>query len=248
VARRQRETRLPAPWLRSIRLGNTPLPRGRYPFDLPWLTDDFDLAFEQPVTILTGENGSGKSTLIEAIAAIAGFPVTGGGAWASPRQGDEAEDGAAALARHLRPSWLPKVGKGWFLRAASFTEIANRAVGDYMNVSHGEGFANMMLDRMSGPGLYLLDEPEAALSPRRQAELLAIFASIQSRADAQVILSTHSPMLMAVPGATLLRLTRHSIDEVALRDTDHFRLYQSFALDPEAFVAAAIAGDLDTLT
>ncbi len=103
------------------------------------------------------------------------------------------------------------------------------------------------MDRMQGRGIFLLDEPEAALSPRRQAELLAFLAAIQSEADAQVIMSTHSPILMAVPNASLLRLSRHGVEKVSLRETDHFRLYQSFALDPQAFVSAAIAGDLDTL-
>lgn len=200
------------------------------------------------MTILTGENGSGKSSLIEAIAAIAGFPVAGGGAWAGGPTTQDAPEGPAALAEHLRPGWLPKVGQGWFLRAASFAAVAEMVVGDYLSGSHGEGFVNLMMDRMSGRGIFLLDEPEAALSPRRQADLLAFLASIQREADAQVILSTHSPILMAVPGASLLRLSRHGIEPVALRETDHFRLYQSFALDPDAFVAAALEGELDTLT
>lgn len=246
MARRQRETGLPAPWLRSIRLDKPPDDRSVHPFTLPWLADDFELSFDQPVTILIGENGSGKSTLIEAIAAIAGFPRTGGGAWGGANSGKEL-DGGAALGNCLRPGWLPKVGQGWYLRAASFEAVARTTVGDYLSVSHGEGFVNLMMDRMTGRGLYLLDEPEAALSPRRQAELLAFLASIQANEDAQVVMATHSPILMAVPGASLLRLSRHSIEEVNLRETDHFRLYQSFALDPMAFVAAAIEGDLDKL-
>ncbi len=197
------------------------------------------------MTILRGENGSGKSTLIEAIAAVAGFPVTGGGMWAGSgdRPGRKSE-GPAALAKLLRPQWLPKVGQGWFLRAESFASVAQSITGDYLAVSHGEGFANLVTDRMGGKGVFLLDEPEEALSPRRQAELLGFLASIQSDADAQVIMATHSPILMAVPGAALLRLTRHGIGPVTLRETDHFRLYQSFALDPDGFVRAALAGDL----
>jgi predicted ATPase len=247
MAGRRKDPRLPAPWLRSIRL-DAPIPdRAEYPFTLPWLDDDFEMAFEQPVTILTGENGSGKSTLVEAIAALAGFPTTGGGAWSGDAALSSAESGPALLARQLRPGWLPKVGQGWFLRAASFSAVAEMTASDYLSVSHGEGFAELMMDRMGGRGLFLLDEPEAALSPRRQAELLAFLSAIQREADAQVIMATHSPILMAVPGATLLRLSHRGIAPVMLRDTSHFRLYQSFALDPEAFVEAAIAGDLDAL-
>lgn len=248
MARKKTEIRLRAPWLRSISVRDS-LPRtGQYPFDLPWLHDDFELTLEQPVTILVGENGSGKSSLIETIAALAGFPVTGGGAWAGKDDRVQPDESPAALARYFRAGWLPKVGQGWFLRAASFETVASRTEGNYLDLSHGEGFANLITDRMGGQGLFLLDEPEAALSPRRQAELLAVIASIQRNGDAQVILSTHSPILMAVPGACLIRITRHGLDEVTLRETDHFRLYQSFSLDPEAFAAAAIAGDLDILT
>lgn len=247
MARRKTKPRLPAPWLRSVRLESAPARRDVYPFTLPWLGDGFELDFCQPVTIVVGENGSGKSTLIEALAALIGFPRTGGGAWAGTSTAPADDAGAGALAQHLRPGWLPRVGQGWFLRAASFAEVAEQATGDYLTVSHGEGFLNLMTDRMGDSGIYLLDEPEAALSPRRQAELLAFLATIQREADAQVIMATHSPILMAVPGASLLRLSHRSIEETTLRDTDHFRLYQSFALDPAAFVAAALAGDLDTL-
>lgn len=247
MAGRQRNIRLPAPWLRSLRFEDPLSERiGDYPFTLPWLTEGFELRFDQPVTILMGENGTGKSTLIETIAAVVGFPVTGGGAWTGKHR-DRPVEGPAALAKLMRPIWQPKVGAGWFLRAESFASVARSISGDYLSVSHGEGFANLVMDRMRGQGIFILDEPEAALSPRRQAELLGFLATIQSEADAQVVMATHSPILMAVPGASLLRLSRHGVDPVSLRDTDHFRLYQSFALDPDGFVSAVLSGDLDTL-
>ena len=95
--------------------------------------------------------------------------------------------------------------------------------------------------------MYILDEPEAALSPRRQAELLAFLAEIQQSASAQVIMATHSPMLMAVPGAALWRLTHRGLSRVDYRDTDHFRLWQTFTVDPDDFVSRALAGDIDSL-
>ena len=222
---------------------------------MPWLDPDFELAFEQPVTILMGENGSGKSTLLEAIAHVAGFPTSGGGAWAGA---GKAVEGTAAFGQRnwpsiwaplcLRGTWLPKMAQGWFLKAQSFAAVSDQTAKDYLAFSHGEGFGEVIMDRMRGQGVFLLDEPEAALSPKRQAELLAFLADIQNDGSAQVIMATHSPILMAVPGATLLRLGHRDIDEVALRDTDHFRLWAAFAADPEGFVKAALTGSLDTQT
>ncbi|MEM6825988.1 MAG: AAA family ATPase, partial [Pseudomonadota bacterium] len=175
-----------------------------------------------------------------------GFPVTGGGAWVGA-VADPGATGPEALSARLRPVWLPKVARGWFLRAGSFEAVAGLLGTDHLSVSHGEGFAGLISERMGTQGLYILDEPEAALSPRRQAELLAFLTQIQQGADAQVIMATHSPLLMAVPGATVWRLTHRAIEPVSYRDTDHFRLWQAFGADPEGFVEAALAGDLESL-
>lgn len=237
---RGQDTKLPAPYLRGVRIADAEerWPVG-FPFDLPWLTTEFELDFHSPVTILMGENGAGKSTLLETMATLAGFPVSGGGAWA----GAQDAGGVAELAKRMRASWLPKMTKGWFLKAQSFAAVSEQTAGDYLSMSHGEGFSNMIGDRMGGQGVYFLDEPEAALSPSRQVELLVFLSNIQEQADAQVILATHSPILMAVPGATLLEITHRRIGEVDLRDTEHFRLTAAFAADPEGFVTAALAGD-----
>ncbi|MBL4559328.1 MAG: AAA family ATPase [Rhodobacteraceae bacterium] len=100
-------------------------------------------------------------------------------------------------------------------------------------------------DRMAGGGLFVIDEPESALSPRHQAMLLRFLAEIQAEADAQVILATHSPILMAVPGARLWRITHRGMSPTDLRATDHFRLLSAFTADPDGFVAAVCAGDID---
>lgn len=258
MARRQKPTRLPAPYLRSLRWRDDgPRPEA-YPFTLPWLNDDFELEFEQPVTILMGENGTGKSTLVEAIAAFAGYDEAGGGKGYRPVEHETAVDvNGGDLGRAFRGSWLPKVTNGWSFRAETFFSVARYldtaaidakvAPPDFLSNSHGEGFGRFFAERMERQGIFFLDEPESALSPKRQIELLRLLSDIQDTARAQVIMATHSPILMAVPGAALWRLTHREIAPVTLRDTDHFRLWKAFGSDPEGFVATALAGDLDTL-
>lgn len=259
MARRQRDTRLPAPFLRSLRLADPEAERPKdYPFTLPWLTDDFELEFEQPVTILMGENGTGKSTLVEAIAALAGYDEAGGGKGYRAVDHSQALDkNGGDLADALRGGWLPKVTRGWFFRAETFFSVARYldeaaqsgggAPPDFLSHSHGEGFGRFFAERMIEQGIYFLDEPESALSPKRQIELLAVLAEIQSSEKAQVIMATHSPILMAVPGAALWRLNPREIAPVDLRETDHFRLWSSFAADPEGFVELAVEGRIDEL-
>ncbi len=260
MARKQRDTRLPAPFLRSLRFVDPVAERPKeYPFTLPWLTDDFELEFEEPVTILMGENGTGKSTLVEAIAALAGYDEAGGGKRYQAVDHSKALDKSGGdLAGALRGGWLPKVTRGWFFRAETFFSVAryldeaaqeplSGPPPDYLSHSHGEGFGRFFAERMTDQGIYFLDEPESALSPKRQIELLAVLAEIQTSAKAQVIMATHSPMLMCVPGAALWRLTPREIAPVDLRQTDHFRLWSSFAADPEGFVELAVAGHIDQL-
>ncbi len=254
MSRRPTLTRLPAPFLRRITLMPDRITgRDSYPFSLPWLADDFTLDFTAPVTILVGENGTGKSTLVEAIAALSGYDEAGGGKGYRPVDHSTALAASGApLAGALRASWLPKVTSGWFFRAESFFSVARYlddaalAAGgsppDFLSWSHGEGFFRFFQDRMGRQGIYFMDEPESALSPRRQVDLLRFLALCRHRPRPQVIMATHSPLLMALPGATLLQITRHGIAEATLRETAHFRLYSDFTADPEGFVAEALDG------
>lgn len=256
MARRNYTTRLPAPYLRQLRVdaGNWPAER-EYPFNLPFLSPDFEIGFEQPVTIFVGENGTGKSTLIEAIAAMAGYDEAGGGKGYRPVDHSKALDqSGAALADILRAGWLPKVTRGWFFRAESFfsvarylDEVADAAPPDFLSHSHGEGFLRFFNERMATQSIFFLDEPESALSPRRQLDLLRLLVGLQREASAQVIMATHSPILMMVPGADLFELTRGEMRRSAAEDTSHFRLWLAFTADPEGFVASAVAGDEDML-
>jgi predicted ATPase len=106
--------------------------------------------------------------------------------------------------------------------------------------SHGEGFLRVFEERCARQGFFLMDEPESALSPARQLDLLALLARIQGGAHAQVILATHSPILMALPGAHLLLLTRFGLEPVGLEETRHFRTWRAFCNDPAGFVAEAL--------
>ncbi len=137
---------------------------------------DFALDFRTPLTIIVGENGTGKFTLIEAVAALCGFDQAGGGNGYMPVDHSRAVDRSCALlGEALRAAWLPKVTSGWFFRAESFFSVAryldeaardaNAAPPDFLSWSHGEGFVRFFEERMSRQGLYLLDEPESALSP-----------------------------------------------------------------------------------
>ncbi|CTQ48401.1 AAA family ATPase [Jannaschia donghaensis] len=247
MARRSKPTRLPAPFLQRLSVLDDVLAKqSAYPFDLPWLRPAFELTFDTPVTVIVGENGTGKSTLIEAIAALAGYSEGGGAKGFGAVDSQEArESGGRALVPALRAGWLPKVTAGWFFRAETFFSVARwmDSVGsdaDYLSWSHGEGFMRLFQERMNRQGLFILDEPESALFPRRQLEFLRMLDRVQRDATAQIIMATHSPILMAVPGARVLQVRRHGIDPVDYRETRHFRLYQDFTVDPEGFVAEAL--------
>ncbi|MGR3515061.1 MAG: AAA family ATPase [Paracoccaceae bacterium] len=254
MARKRRDTNLPAPFLKRLTLIADKMgDRKTYPMNLPWLDPGrFEIAFETPVTIIVGENGSGKSTLIEAIAALAGYDEAGGGKGYRPVDHSMALDvSGAGLAEALRAGWLPKVTDGWFFKAESFFSVARHldevaqtyggVAPNFLSHSHGEGFVRFFEERMARQGIYFMDEPESALSPNRQRELLRVLAGIQERATAQVIMATHSPILMAVPGATVLEMTRGGPEPVALEETAHFKLYRDFINDPAGFVDAALA-------
>ena len=245
---RKRDIRLPAPYLKRVWLDPSLVPDAKaYPFCLPFLRDGFELAFDTPVTIILGENGTGKSTLLEGIAALAGFDEAGGGKGYRPVDHSSAlEVMGGTLSRALRASWLPKITNGWFFRAESFFSVARymdrmateagEIPPDFLSRSHGEGFLRFFEERCERQGLFIFDEPESALSPTRQLELLKLLRRIERSRRGQVIMATHSPMLMACPNARLLQLTKYGLEPVAVEDTVHFRLLREFCLSPAAFV------------
>lgn len=214
-----------------------------YPFRIPAIARLDRLALHPKVTFFIGENGSGKSTLIEALAVAAGMNPEGGGrnfAFSTNRN-------HSRLHEHLRLIRGTKREKdSFFLRAESFfnvaTEIERVDDGDpgfraaYGGVfphrrSHGESFLSLMVDRFAGNGLYLLDEPEAALSPARQLAFLSRLHELVQKKRSQFVVATHSPILMAYPEAALLEFSDRGIEAVGYEDTDHFKVTSRFMKD-----------------
>lgn len=259
MARGGARIKLPPPYLRRVWLpepvadtDETAVDREAYPFNIPLFGDRaFEIRFEKPVTILIGENGSGKSTLLEAIAVLAGFSEGGGGYGhrAVGRSDISGTDGGA-LADAFRAAWLPKIGKGFFFRAETFFSLARyidqaahdvgAAKPDYLSWSHGEGFLGFFEERADQQGIYIFDEPESALSPTRQFDFLKLLRRIQHANNSQIIMATHSPILMALPDADLWEIGPLGIEPTRLEDTAHYRLYREFIQYPHETVEAMI--------
>jgi predicted ATPase len=212
---------------------------GDYRDEIPSLQRIESIEFPTPVTYLIGENGSGKSTLIEAIAIAAGFNEEGGSKnfqFETVRKWDPDADPPPQLVYlHRAPR---RESDGYFLRAESFFNVATEI--DRLGVtrgyggqslhqqSHGEAFLALLLNRFSGDGLYILDEPEAALSPTRQLSLLARMHELVVRRGSQFIIATHSPIVMAYPGATIYRLDDEGIHRVDYEETEHYQVTRDF--------------------
>lgn len=225
-----------------------PLEANSYLNSLPavnWLKEH-RLMLDTPVTFLVGENGSGKSTLLEAIAVSCGFNAEGGTRnFTFSTRATHSELGEYITVAKRR---YPR--DGFFLRAESFYNVATnidemdeepsfspRLIDSYGGVSlhsqsHGESFLALVQNRFGGEGLYLLDEPEAALSPTRQLTLLGEMYQLVER-DSQFIIATHSPILMAYPGARIYELSENGIASVEYRETEHYQLTRRFLENPE---------------
>jgi predicted ATPase len=249
----KRNINMPAPYLRRVWLDSERVPdAAAYPFCIPLFKDGFEIDFKEPITILVGENGVGKSTVIEGIAALAGYDDAGGGKGYAPVDHSGAlEVSGGALSQALRAAWLPKITNGWFFKAETFFSVAryldeaakepfSGPPPDFLSHSHGEGFLRFFEERCSRQGLYFFDEPESALSPARQLDFLKLMRRMERSMICQVVMATHSPILMAYPGAKLLRLTKYGIEPVRLEDTDHFRLMREFCENPSAFVGSVL--------
>ena len=236
------------------------LPEGSYLRNLPViksLQSMGRLEFTRRVTFLVGENGIGKSTLIEALAVHQGFNPEGG----TINFNFSTEDSHSELHRYLRVSkGMSSKKDGFFLRAESFYNVASNIdemdrdlnfgrllIDSYGGVSlhkqsHGESFMALVKNRFGGNGLYILDEPEAALSPSRLLELMCYIHELEKK-NSQFIISTHSPILMAYPGAEVLYLTQEGIRSVSYQETEHYQITKQFINAPEHMCKYLFAED-----
>ena len=219
----------------------------RYPFCLPAIRSLERLDLHPKVTYFVGENGSGKSTLLEALAVSLGFNAEGGtrNFRFGTRQSHSELHQFLRVAKGFR-----RPRDGFFLRAESFFNVATEIehldeepVGGPLLIdsyggrslheqSHGESFMALMTERFRGQGLYILDEPEAALSPQRQLAVLARMHDLVQD-DSQFIIATHSPILMAYPDAVIYQCGKEGVSQVRYEDTEHFQVTRDFLANPE---------------
>lgn len=216
------------------------LPKDSYLNNIPaikYIKSGESIKFKQNVAFFVGENGSGKSTLLEAIAVFYGFNAEGGSKnfCFSTR---ETEYNLADCFKVSRKAY-PK--DGFFLRSESFYNVASNieeigvtGYGDHSlhEQSHGESFLSLFLNRFRGEGLYILDEPEAALSPMRQMTLISRIHDLVND-NSQFIISTHSPILLAYPEADIFELTSNGIKKVKYEETEIYLLYSEFLKSPD---------------
>ncbi|MFD0674905.1 AAA family ATPase [Cohnella sp. GCM10027633] len=225
-------------YLREIsKLNDSMHNQDQYPFNIPTINSMRRIALKQNVTFLVGENGTGKSTLLEAIAYQCGFHTAGG----SRNNQYELNSSEALLGDHIRLSWMPKVTQGFFLRAETFYDFASHIdelAEEHPSVydsyggkslhsqSHGEAFFSLFENRFGKRGIYLLDEPEAALSPTRQIAFLNIIHELQK--SAQLIIATHSPILLGYPLAEILSFDSDPIQQIDYKETEHYQVTRRF--------------------
>lgn len=225
---------LSSQYLRSIKFLRDKVCFDQYPFSLPVFQSLEDLDFHPRVTFIIGENGTGKSTLLEAIAIAWGFNPEGG----TRNFSFSTRNSHSELFEYIRLiRGVKKPKDGFFLRAESFYNLATQI--DELHVSefyggkslheqsHGEAFFATFMHKFKGEGLYILDEPEAALSPMRQMAMIARINDLVQQ-HSQFIIATHSPILIGYPGARILQISDNRIDAVEYEETEHYLVMKEF--------------------
>lgn len=231
-----------------------------YPFNIPNLQHGKKITFHPKVTYLIGENGMGKSTLLEAIAVNLGFNAEGG----SKNFNFDTQATHSSLHNYLKISkGVQRMRDGFFLRSESFYNLAseidsmdsepdvdpkkNRRIIDAYGgrslhqQSHGESFWTLFMNRFAGSGLYILDEPESALSVTRQMAMLARMDKLVNKRS-QFIIATHSPIILAYPDATIYQMTTEGINKVKYKESETYQLYKGFLDNPEQ-MTSILLGD-----
>lgn len=239
-------------FLRALRLEREGVPDfEKYPFAIPAIRELERLELHRAVTFFVGENGSGKSTLLEALAVRCGFNPEGG----SKNFRFDTRASHSELFRHLRiEKGVRHPSDGYFLRAESFYNLATEIENLYQGYglgppigpayggeglheqSHGQSFFSLLTNRLHGDGVYLFDEPEAALSPQRQMSALTLIDDLVQRGS-QLVIATHSPILLAYPEAVIYEFSDAGIRPIAYTDTEHYRVTRDFLNRHEKMLA-----------
>ncbi|MBE6733557.1 MAG: ABC transporter ATP-binding protein [Ruminococcaceae bacterium] len=250
-----------ADYISSILFDNK-LDKNSYLNNLPiikYLSREKELCFSSNVTFFVGENGTGKSTLLEAIAVAYGFNAEGG----SKNFTFSTNATHSELFEHITVAKRGYAKDGFFLRAESLYNVATNieqmdseefefveppmVIEGYGGISlhdqsHGESFLSIVQNRFFGNGLYILDEPEAALSPKRLLTLMTEIDYLVKK-DSQFIIATHSPILMAFPNAKILEFSQNGIESVNYQDTEHFQITKRFLNNPEKMLHYLLNGN-----
>jgi predicted ATPase len=248
----------PKPYLREVSLKRDQIPKfDFYPFNIPAVREFHRLTFHPDVTFIVGENGCGKSTLLEAIASAWGFNPEGG----TINFRFSTRPSHSDLWNHVRlVKSIRRPKDGFFLRAESFFNLASDiehmdaepslappVINSYGRLSlheqsHGESFLALLHHRFGGDGLYVLDEPEAALSPTRQLSVVRRIHQLVLK-NSQFIIATHSPILMAYPQAKILLMDEKGFTEVGYEDTEHYAVTKKFINDPTGMLRDVLIED-----
>jgi predicted ATPase len=235
-------------YLGNVRIEAERFPTDRfYPFNVSAIRQTPMLAFRTPVTFFVGENGSGKSTLLEAITRKSGIHV-----WDKPRRHLAHNNPyETKLASYIGIGWTNGRVPGSLFRAETFQDFADFLDdvalcdpgrlqyhgGRILNtLSHGEGILSYLSGRFQFKGLYFLDEPESALSPASQIKFLKLLQRYAAEGQAQFVIATHSPILLACPGAQIFSFGRSRIKEVGYEETEQYRIYKQFFTDRATFL------------
>ncbi|XZE32372.1 AAA family ATPase [Pirellulaceae bacterium SH501] len=245
-----------APYITTVRLKEeNPLDATAFPGNLPFLKD-LNVTIDAPVTFFVGENGSGKSTLLEALAVVANLPIAGGGT--NELGANHAFHEESLLATSIRVAFARQPKDRYFFRAETQGHLASllenreddpdfllpggaranpytRYGGQSLHkMSHGEAFLSIMNNRFNS-GLFLMDEPESALSPQRQLTLLALMHRLVSTGSSQFIAATHSPILLTFPGAAIVSFDDGALTRIRLEETSHFQITKSLLNNPAMY-------------
>lgn len=228
----------------------------KYPFDVPAIRTLDEIEIKSKICFFVGENGSGKSTLLEAVAAHYGFGREGGSR-SFHRVSTDSVSSIDPLVKALRVAFSLRTGKGFYLRAESFFNNATfidemaaedaRAYAPYGGKSlhaqsHGESFLALLKNRFFRKGFYVLDEPEAALSPQRQLSFLVLIHDLlENNNEIQFLIATHSPIILAFPGAQILSFDGGTIREIKYEDTSSSQIYSRFLGDRQNFLRQLFA-------